>query len=206
MVSKSWVLVLIGACTLLPALAAPRAQEEPEKQQQESAVAVLQRTVARMQDTARRLTDGRIDQTTVRNQTDILQSLDRLIEAAEQLPQSQQPSPAPPSNRPPNDPPPPSDGTGDADQSSDPQSRREDQRPQDASDTTGRAEAVAESPAERRRVIVREVWGHLPPALQQRLMNANDERPLPKYERLVEKYFEALAEKTSGRRTPRRRP
>lgn len=46
----------------------------------------------------------------------------------------------------------------------------------------------------RRRALVDEVWGHLPPAMRERLLNVGSEKLLPKYEELIRRYYEALAE------------
>lgn len=48
----------------------------------------------------------------------------------------------------------------------------------------------------------KEVWGHLPPKLRQQLLNAWADKYLPKYDDLVRRYFESLAEE--GRPTPKR--
>ena len=42
--------------------------------------------------------------------------------------------------------------------------------------------------------LLGEVWGHLPPRAQARLMQWSDEQFLPKYEPLIEQYFRRLAE------------
>jgi hypothetical protein len=45
-----------------------------------------------------------------------------------------------------------------------------------------------------------DVWGHLPPALRQKLLNVYQDKYLPKYDDLVRRYFESLADE--GRPTP----
>lgn len=50
----------------------------------------------------------------------------------------------------------------------------------------------------RRRALVDEVWGHLPPAMRERLLNVGSEKLLPKYEELIRRYYEALAEPDRG--------
>jgi hypothetical protein len=47
---------------------------------------------------------------------------------------------------------------------------------------------------EKARQLNRQAWGNLPPRLRQPLLNADFERFLPKYERLIERYFTRLAE------------
>lgn len=46
----------------------------------------------------------------------------------------------------------------------------------------------------RRRALIDEVWGHLPPAMRERLLNVGSEKLLPKYEDQIRRYYEALAE------------
>jgi hypothetical protein len=46
----------------------------------------------------------------------------------------------------------------------------------------------------RRRALIDEVWGHLPPAMRERLLNVGSEKLLPQYEDLIRRYYEALAE------------
>ena len=48
--------------------------------------------------------------------------------------------------------------------------------------------------------MVRDVWGHLPPALRRELLNVYQDKYLPKYDDLVRRYFESLAEE--GRPAP----
>lgn len=40
-----------------------------------------------------------------------------------------------------------------------------------------------------------DVWGHLPPAVRQELLNVYSEKFLPQYEELIQRYYEALAER-----------
>lgn len=46
----------------------------------------------------------------------------------------------------------------------------------------------------RRRALIDEVWGHLPPAMRERLLNVGSEKLLPQYEDRIRRYYEALAE------------
>lgn len=59
--------------------------------------------------------------------------------------------------------------------------------------------------AERKRQLEVDVWGHLPDSVRGELLNSFDERVLPSYEKLVRKYYEALAESgpQPGSTTPR---
>jgi len=40
-----------------------------------------------------------------------------------------------------------------------------------------------------------DVWGHLPPSVRQELLNVYSEKFLPQYEELIQRYYEALAER-----------
>ena len=51
-----------------------------------------------------------------------------------------------------------------------------------------------------RRQLVKDVWGHLPEALRQEILNVSDEKFLPKYEDQVRRYFEALVEESRKNR------
>lgn len=55
----------------------------------------------------------------------------------------------------------------------------------------GKADAAEQA---RRDRIAKDVWGHLPPHVRQELLNVYREKFLPKYEDLVRRYYEALAE------------
>ncbi|MFK7777987.1 MAG: hypothetical protein QM501_07650 [Gimesia sp.] len=45
-----------------------------------------------------------------------------------------------------------------------------------------------------RNVYIKDAWGHLPPAMRQKLLNIYTEKFLPQYEDQVRRYYEALAE------------
>lgn len=64
-------------------------------------------------------------------------------------------------------------------------------------DAQERAEAARRALAEeaRRQQLLKDVWGHLPPKLREAMLNSYNEKYLPKYEDLVKRYYEALAEK-----------
>ena len=47
------------------------------------------------------------------------------------------------------------------------------------------------------RQLNQKAWGHLPPVLREGVLNADFERFLPKYERLIERYFSRLAEESN---------
>lgn len=50
-----------------------------------------------------------------------------------------------------------------------------------------------------RQKMVKDVWGHLPPHLREAMLNSFSEKYLPKYEDLVKRYYEALAERNRNR-------
>ena len=47
--------------------------------------------------------------------------------------------------------------------------------------------------------LAKDVWGHLPPQLRQELLNVYSEKYLPKYEDMVRRYYEALADESRTR-------
>lgn len=120
-----------------------------------------------------------------------------------------------------NQPPPENDGQPNADQSpdqrqkaqkgqGDPQNSGQRQEPHDgrrnqgkASDSQERVDPARAALAEesRRAQMIKDVWGHLPPHLRTAMQNTFSENYLPKYEGLVKKYYEALAEKNRKRPT-----
>ena len=66
--------------------------------------------------------------------------------------------------------------------------------PQEAQDKLDPAQQKAAEEA-RRRAVANDVWGHLPPNVREALQKSFNERYLPKYEDLVRRYYESLAEK-----------
>jgi hypothetical protein len=71
--------------------------------------------------------------------------------------------------------------------------RRPDDSGIDPSEAMGKTVAKDAEAASRRKLIG-EVWGHLPESLRQKLRNDLGEKTLPGYDDLVRQYFEALAE------------
>ena len=76
--------------------------------------------------------------------------------------------------------------------------RRREGKSSDAQERTDPARSAAAEEA-RRVQMIKDVWGHLPPHLRTAMQNAFSENYLPKYEDLVKKYYEALAEKNRKR-------
>lgn len=69
-------------------------------------------------------------------------------------------------------------------------------KPDKARDSSDENRMNREREAElaRRRDVIKDVWGHLPPALRQKLLNIAGEKSVPKYDELIRRYFESLAE------------
>jgi hypothetical protein len=72
--------------------------------------------------------------------------------------------------------------------------RRNDDKSADSQERTDAARAKAAEDA-RRAQMLKDVWGHLPPHVREAIRNALRDNYLPKYDDLVKKYYEALAEK-----------
>src|SRR5262245_44605927 len=84
-------------------------------------------------------------------------------------------------------------------QDADPQnSRRRDDNATDSQELSDAARAKAAEDA-RRSQMIKDVWGHLPPHLREAMRHALTETYLPKYDDLVKKYYEALAQKNRKR-------
>ena len=66
-------------------------------------------------------------------------------------------------------------------------------------DSTAAIEQGTAAAAElaQRRVVIRQIWGHLPARLREQVLNQSDEKFLPQYEDLIREYFRALAEKSN---------
>jgi hypothetical protein len=76
--------------------------------------------------------------------------------------------------------------------------RNDDQKSRDAEDRL-EATKAARADESRRQQLIKDVWGHLPPHLRDAMRNTFSEKYLPKYEDLVKRYYEALAEKNRTR-------
>ena len=76
--------------------------------------------------------------------------------------------------------------------------RRNDEKSNDSQERADPARSAAAEQT-RRQSMVKDVWGHLPPHVREAMQNAFSEKYLPKYEELVKKYYEALAEKNKKR-------
>lgn len=66
-------------------------------------------------------------------------------------------------------------------------------RPQDSEERNGESRESKQR-ADRKQRLENDIWGHLPPALREELLNTYGERMLPQYEEFVRKFYEALSE------------
>jgi hypothetical protein len=89
-------------------------------------------------------------------------------------------------------------GRGDPQNSESQGDRRNDDKSANSQERTDAARAKAAEDA-RRAQMIKDVWGHLPPHLREAIRNALRDNYLPKYDDLVKKYYEALAEKNRKR-------
>lgn len=82
-------------------------------------------------------------------------------------------------------------------QSGAPMPQRTDSKAADSEEQNDRQAREHVTALARRRALINEIWGHLPPSMREKLMNVRGEKTLPQYEDLIRKYYEALAESTS---------
>ena len=59
---------------------------------------------------------------------------------------------------------------------------------------------TSEAKVTRRRALVKQAWGHLPERIREQMPNTASEEFLPKYEEVIEDYFQRMAEE--GREGP----
>lgn len=153
---------------------------------------VASRIISSLAEASQRLEDGVIDSSTVALQQSAADDIEALLDNLRQNsnPSSSQQS----ANQPPSQ---------NASQPSGPSSGRPNEN-RDAAQSNEQARggnaAKAEDELQRRRSLAHSVWGHLPPKVQEELERSFSERFAPKYEELIRRYYEALAER------PRRAP
>ena len=169
----------------------------------------LDETVASMREVSRRLDKLNLSDDTEQLQTGIVSNIDALIEKLQKLPPPSSSSSSENSDKDPSDSDSTSQGQKDGSKQS-PQPAPQNQQGADSSSRsapqpkTGKAGESTEqnlrqareraAALARRRALIDEVWGHLPPAMRERLLNVGSEKLLPKYEGLIRRYYEALAE------------
>ena len=167
----------------------------------------LDQTVRSMRRASHRIEQADLSEDTRELQMDILAGIDALIDRLQSQP------PAPP--QPPRDsqsetkeqqqareqtsapqnsadsPPQPDSKQQPSGQSSRPQTENK-QAAESSEENQRKARARATTLA-RRRALINEVWGHLPPTLREKLLNVGSEKLLPQYEELIRRYYESLA-------------
>lgn len=189
---------------LLDLLLGPK-KEEKKKSAEPTGIDPLDSAIEGMRSAQKRMLEKDAGEKTREIQRQVLEDLEKLIQ------QAKQPPPSPPSGSPP-----PSGNNDDPDQSpqdssqpkTNPQpmpenapstgesskSRTENEEKSKESSDESREAKEREAQLARRRDFVKDVWGHLPPAVRQKLLNVADERALPRYDELVRRYFESIAE------------
>tara|TARA_R110002072_G_scaffold302100_1_gene484002 strand:- start:204167 stop:204988 length:822 start_codon:yes stop_codon:yes gene_type:complete len=177
----------------------------------------LDEAVASMREVSRRLDEQNLSNDTAELQTGIVSNIDALIEKLRKLPPPSSSNSSPNSDKDQSD----SDSTSQGQKSDPKQGQQQGSRNQHGADSTagtapqpqnGKSGESSEqnlrqaqersAALARRRALIDEVWGHLPPAMRERLLNVGSEKLLPKYESLIRRYYEALAEpeKAASRR------
>lgn len=130
-------------------------------------------------------------------QQQVVQNLEALIRQIETAPQNPSPRPSPNNNQKPDDK--KNSGKqkgGQGEQSS----QQVSQGPARKSSERNEQGLVTTGDLANRNAYIKDAWGHLPPAMRQKLLNIYTEKFLPQYEDQVRRYYEALAEKK--KRTP----
>jgi hypothetical protein len=178
----------------------------------------LERAIEGMRQARQRMSDKDTGSGTREVQEQVIKDLEKLIQQAKNPPKGSPPPPPqssqnqnPQNNRnqdrqkspQPNTPEDQKQQTGESGDAQNQQKTESD----NARESSDEARAAREREAElsRRRDLVKDVWGHLPPALRQKLLNANSDKSLPRYDDLIRRYFESLAEEGSTA-PPRRSP
>ena len=175
----------------------------------------LERVIQGMRSAQEQIAKKETGKPTQEVQQQVVRDLERLIEMAQQSPPPQQNSSSAPQS-----PSPESQSQEQPQQSQRPEPQPQasqapmpmpEQDPQETEQGPGGQEKaeVEESeqrqdPAEqwkaelaRREAMIKDVWGHLPPTVRQKLLNVTGDKYLPKYEDLTRRYFENLAEQES---------
>lgn len=169
----------------------------------------LDRAIASMREAGRKINAGDVSDETQEIQKAVLDEIDKLIEKLKN-------QPPPPKSKDPND-----NSNPQQNQQQNRQPRNQQQRPknqqqqpqqqgqdQQPNQSSGEQKSkAAESEEEnqrkvrearaadaRRHALINEVWGHLPPNVRERLLNVGSEKMLPKYEDMIRRYYESLAE------------
>lgn len=207
---QNFVLGLLAGLVLAIAPASvigqPRADEPTLNPQQIGTIEPLipdaKIIVTRMREARELLADKNAGKPTREAQQDAIDELNRFIKAAQQQKQQQQrqqqqsqqqQGQQPQKNQQQQD----GQPQGQQNQQSQGNRRSQTGSQQEATETVEKGTTVAAELLRQRQSMVREVWGHLPPRLRNRVLNLNDEKFLPKYEDLIRRYFRAVAEESS---------
>ena len=171
--------------------------------------AAAERLLSKLQEAERKLASGETDAATRSVQSEVLAELDRLIKAAEEGRGGRSPTqekdsagtaeaegqsqsrPAGQSNT--------GGNPANSAASGDPTGLPTQNRDAKADESSSRLPNSAE-PGRLRGLhsdLVRDAWGHLPPRMRERLLNAGPDRFVPQYDPLVRDYFESLARPAS---------
>lgn len=202
----SVVAMLLCVTNMVSAQEQSNARKAERTATTQKAVEELRSAIVGMQASASDLREKSVTGGTVAAQTDVITSLDRLIAMSSKIQSkgksgSAQKEPAPNNSESPKE----SEQGGQEQQTSQSgEQRNTSEEPQDSTNSTQGIQSAGDGAAGKRRILVRDVWGHLPPAIQRRLMSVPDEKPIPRYQRLVERYFRAIAEQRV--RKPTKRP
>jgi len=163
---------------------------------EESPAATAARIVRGMQSARERISERKTGSDTQKLQQQVVNDLQSLIDVASRMQQSQPRQPDPSQSESQGSPQgsqEPQQAPSQADSGQGGPQRKQDDSGANSTEATGDS---SRRPADdsRRRQLLGEVWGHLPEALRQRLLNDLGEKTLPGYDDLVRRYFEALAE------------
>jgi hypothetical protein len=166
----------------------------------------LEKAIAGMRAAGRRIEARDTGTETLRVQKQVLEDLNRLLELLKQMLQNQQnqkqnQGQKQDQNQQQNQSPDPRSGPQSANSSAPKVTPQEQESEAEKSrEARERQEAARRGAGEdERQRMIKDVWGHLPPHLREAMLNSFSEKYLPKYEDLVKKYYEALAERNRNR-------
>lgn len=177
---------------------ADQSSTEADAKKRELSERILQKTA----DARDKLIGKQLGKETQQLQQDVVQDLETLLELLKQSP------PPPPSqgNPPPNSEPPSNPQNQNPKPQNDSESKsprkpkspgtgsgQNREQPQDSEERHGESRESKQK-ADRKLRLENDIWGHLPPALREELLNTYGERMLPQYEDFVRKFYEALSE------------
>ncbi len=194
---------------------------EPAKPQEKEPGELAQRILKQSQAARKALEEKRTDEKTRATQQQVVEDLEKLIELLKKSSPPPNDSDPPPNSNPNSHPQSRPDSGSSSSSSADPRKNSGSQsaagdapsespanadggknreQPEDAEERHGESRA-AKARAERKQRLESDVWGHLPPALREKLLSNYGERMLPQYEEFVRKFYDALSEPT---RSPKR--